>query len=46
MGIGGMGQPNSRWIAVVIADDEQAAGVQIKAVDMAVGPNQVGGDAH
>ena len=32
-------------IAVVIADDEQPAGVQIKAVDMTVGPNQVGGDS-
>ena len=31
-------------VAVVIADDEQPAGVQIKAVDMAVGPNQVGSD--
>ena len=37
-----------RWIvsgvAVVIADDEQSAGIQIKAVDMAIGPNQIGGD--
>ena len=30
--------------AVVIADDEQPAGIQIKAVDMAVGPNQIGSD--
>ena len=35
---------SSARIAIVIADDEQPAGVQIKAVDMAVGPNQVGGD--
>ena len=32
------------WVAVVIADDEQPAGIQIEAVDMPVGPNQVGSD--
>ena len=28
-----------RWIAIVIADDEQVAGVQVKAADMTIGPN-------
>ena len=28
-------------VAIVIADDEQPAGVQIKAIDVPVGPNQV-----
>ena len=32
-------------IAVVVAHDEQPAGVQIKAVDMTVGSNQVGSDS-